>query len=103
MLIVFSKSPSKGNYNSIIEMAARIVERGEKVGILHIQDSCIAATLDKYCETLTKAKIDAYVLRADCQARGLLEKIGRDIKVINYKEWVKLLFDEHKKIVSWTT
>lgn len=102
MLIIFSKSPSTGNYESIIEMAVKTVKKREKVAILHIQNSCITTTMDKYCTRLAKAGIDAYVLKVDCQARGLLEKVRRNVEVIDYREWVKLLMDKHNKIVSWT-
>jgi sulfur relay protein TusB/DsrH len=87
----------------MIEMAAKMVEEGKKVAILHIQDSCIATTIDEYCKKMAKAGIDIYVLRTDCQLRGLLGKVREDVKIIDYKEWVRLLMDEHEKIVSWTT
>jgi len=103
MLILLSKSPSVNGYESISKIAARASEKGEKVAILHIQDACIATTMDEYCERLAEGRIDAYVLRADCQTRGLLEKVGKDVKMIDYKEWVNLLMKQHDKIVSWTT
>lgn len=103
MLIILSKSPSVNRYDSILKIAEKASEKGENVAILHAQDACIAVSLDDYCERLAEGRIDAYVLREDCQARGLLEKVGRDVKVIDYKEWVKLLMKEHDKIVSWTT
>lgn len=102
MLIILSKSPTIGDYNSIIEIAEKAVERGEKVAVLHVQDSCLATTVDEYCEKLAEERIDAYVLRADCEARGLLEKVGRDVKFIDYREWVELVMGTHNKIVSWT-
>lgn len=100
MLIILSKSPSVNCYDSILKIAEKA---REKVAILHIQDACIAATMDEYCERLAEGRINSYVLRADCEARGLLEKVGRDIKAIDYKEWVDLLMKKHDKIVSWTT
>jgi len=102
MLIILSKSPRVSDYNSIIEIAKKAVEKGERVAILHMQDACIATTFDEYCEELAENRIDAYVLRADCEARGLLEKVGRGVKIINYREWVKLLMNTHSTIVSWT-
>jgi len=102
MLIILSKSPTIANYDSIIEIAKKAVKKGEKVAVLHIQDSCIATTLDEYYEKLAEGRIDAYVLRADCEARGLLEKVGRDVRIIDYREWVKLVMDTHSAIVSWT-
>jgi len=86
-----------------LKLAENVCEKGENVTILHIQDACIAATLDEHCERLAEARINAYVLKADCQARGLLEKAGRDIKIVDYREWVTLVMKEHDKIVSWTT
>jgi len=102
MLIILSKSPTIGDFSSIIEIGKKAVEKGERVAFLHLQDSCIVATMDEYCEELAENGIDAYVLRVDCEARGLLEKVGRDVKIIDYKEWVKLVMDGHSTIVSWT-
>jgi len=103
MLIILSRSSSVNDYDSILEIAERANEKGEKVAILHIQDACMAATLAEYCERLAEGTINAYVLRADCEARGLLEKVGRNVKIIDYKGWVRLVMNEHDKIVSWTT
>lgn len=102
MLIILSKSPSVNGFDSILELAENASEKGEKVAILHIQDACNAVTLDEYCKRLAVGRINAYVLRADCEARGLVKKIGRDIKIVDYKGWVRLVMKEHQKIVSWT-
>jgi len=102
LLIILTKSPAVGDYNSVLEIVTNAVEKGEKVAVLHVQDACIAATLDEYCERLAEERIDAYVLRADCEARGLLDKVGREVKIIDYKEWVKLVMKTHSTIVSWT-
>lgn len=102
MLIILSKAHSVNNYDSILKIAEKTSEKGEKVAILHIQDACIVATLDEYCESLAEGRIDAYVLSGDCEARGLLEKVGRDVKIVDYKGWVRLVMKEHDKIISWT-
>jgi len=102
MLIIFSKSQSVKGYDSILKIAEKISEKGEKVAILHVQDACIAATMSEYCERLAEERIDAYVLRSDCETRGLLEKVGRDVKIVDYKGWVRLVMQEHDKIISWT-
>lgn len=102
MLIILSKSPTVCNYNSLIEIAEKVVETGEEVAIVHVQDSCTATTMDEYCEELAERRINAYVLKADCEAHGLLERIGRDVKIIGYREWVKLVMDTHSTIFTWT-
>jgi len=102
MLIILSKSQSVNGYDSILKVAEKASEKGEKVAILHIQDACIAATMEEYCERLAEGKIDAYALRTDCEARGLLEKVGRDVKIVDYNGWVRLVMKEHDKIISWT-
>jgi len=102
MLIILSKSQSVNDYNSILKIAEKASEKGEKVVILHIQDACIVATLDEYCKRLAEGRIDAYVLSGDCEARGLLEKVGRDVKIVDYKGWVRLVMKEHDKIISWS-
>jgi len=102
MLVILSRSPWAGNYGSILEIARKAVENGEKVAVLHVQDACIAATVNEYCDKLAENKIDIYALKADCEARGLLEKVRKDVKIIEYREWVKLVMDTHSKIVTWT-
>jgi len=103
MLIILSSSPWTENYGSIIEIAKKAVENGDKVAVLYIQDACIAATTSEYCDKLAENKIEAYALKADCEARGLTKKVSGRIKLIDYKQWVKLVMIEHDKIVSWTT
>jgi len=103
MLIILSKSPWSQSYGSILEIARKAVEKGDKAAILHIQDACIAATMDEHCDQLAKNKIELYALKADCEARGLTKKVNGKVKLVDYKQWVKLVMDEHKNIVSWTT
>ena len=102
MLIVLSKSPFVGDYASILNMALRTVQKGEKVGVLHIHDSCTALTSDKYSKKLAEAGLNVYALKADCEARGLLKKIKKRAKIVDYRDWVKLVMDEYDRIVSWT-
>jgi len=102
MLIILSKARSVNGYDSVLKVAEKASEKGEKVAILHIQDACIAATMEEHCERLAEKRIGAYVLRGDCEARGLLEKIGKDIQIVDYKGWVRLVMKEHDKIISWT-
>lgn len=103
MLTILTKSPWSESYGSILEMAKKIVENGEKVAVLFLQDACIAATMSVYCDKLAESKIDVYVLKADCEARGLVKKVNEKVKLVDYKQWVRLVMDEHNKIVSWTT
>ncbi|MDH5663325.1 MAG: sulfurtransferase complex subunit TusB [Candidatus Bathyarchaeota archaeon] len=102
MLIILSKSPFVGDYASIFDMALRAVQKGEKVGVLHIHDSCVALTSDEYSKKLVDAGLNVYALKADCEARGLLKKIKKGVKIVDYKDWVKLVMDEYDRIVSWT-
>jgi len=102
LLIIISKSSSVGDYDSIFEVAFRAVQEGEKVGILHIHDSCIALTSDEYSKKLVDAGLNFYALKADCEARGLLKKMKEGVKIVDYKDWVKLVMDEYDRIVSWT-
>lgn len=99
MLLILGKSPFHQQYESFLEIAHNAV-REAKVGILHIQDACIAATLDQYCRKAVDNGVNLYVLKEDCQARGLLEKVQKSVKVVNYEAWVKLVMDEYERIVS---
>jgi sulfur relay protein TusB/DsrH len=101
MLIILSKSPWTENYCSILEIARKTVENGQKTAVLYIQDACIAATINEYCDRLCGDKIDVYALKADCEARGLMDKLRPRVNVIDYEQWVKLVMI-HDKIVSWT-
>jgi len=101
LLIVLGKSPFGSNFDSILKMASEMAETKEKVGILHIQDACIALTLPEYIRKIANQKLKLYGLKADCEARGLLRKIGKQVTIVDYQEWVKLVMNEYDKIVSW--
>jgi len=101
LLIILSKSPFSGNFDSILKMASEMVEMGEKVGILHIQDACISLTLPQYLRRTVNLRLRLYGLKADCEARGLLKKVDKRVAIVDYKGWVKLVMDEYDKIVSW--
>lgn len=103
MLIILSKSPSASSYESVLKLAENASSKGERVAVLHIQDACIATTMEKHCVRLADAGIRLYTLGADCQARGILDKLGKDVKIIDYREWVRLVMNEHRDIVSWTS
>ena len=101
MLIILSKSPFVGDYASILDIALRAVQKGERVGVLHIHASCTALTSGEYSKKLVDAGLNVYALKADCKARGLLKKIKKRVKIVDYRDWVKLVMDEYNKIVSW--
>jgi len=101
LLVILSKSPFGGNFDSILKLASEMVETGEKVGIIHIQDACIAVTLPEYVKNAANGRLKLYGLKADCEARGLLGKIDKRITIVDYRGWVKLVMDEYDKIVSW--
>jgi len=99
LLLILGKSPFHEQYESFLEIARKAARR-EKVGILYIQDACIAATLDEYCRKAVDNGVNLYVLKEDCQARGLLEKMHANVKIVNYEGWVELVMDEYERIVS---
>jgi len=101
LLIILGKSPFVGDYAAILDMALRVVKTGEKVGVMHIHDSCTALTSDKYFKKLVDGGLDVYALKADCEARGLMKKIKKGVKIIDYRDWVRLVMDEYARIVSW--
>lgn len=103
MLIISSKSPNARDNASMLEIAGKLREKGENVAILHIQDACIATTMDEYCDELAGRKITLYSLKDDLKARGLLEKANPHVRLVDYKHWTNLLMKDHSKIVSWTS
>ena len=103
MLIILNQSPGTENWSFILEIAKKVVDKGEKVAVLHVQDACIAATISEYCGKLADNNVETYALSANCEARGLTEKIGEKVKLIDYKQCVKLMMNEREKIVSWTS
>jgi len=90
------------DYESLLKLASKVAEKGESVAILHIQDACITVTSDKYLRKLVTSGIEVYVLKEDCEARGLLRKIKSKVRTVDYKGWVNLVMKKHDKIVSWT-
>lgn len=103
MLVILNKSPWAENYGSILEVVCKVSESVEKVAILHFQDACIAATINEYCEKLAENRIEIYALEADCEARGLMKKVCSKVKLVDYKQWINLVMNQHDKIVSWTS
>jgi sulfur relay protein TusB/DsrH len=101
LLIILSKSPFVYDYASIFDMALRAVQKGEKVGVMHIHDSCMALTSGKYSKKLVDAGLKVYALKADCEARGLIKKIKEGVKIVDYKDWVRLVMDKYDRTVSW--
>jgi sulfur relay protein TusB/DsrH len=99
LLLILSKSPLLEQYELLLEVVSAAAER-EKVGILHIQDACVATTIDKYCEKAVGSGVNLYVLREDCEARGLLEKVHIGVKMVDYEGWVRLVMEEYERIVS---
>jgi len=102
MLIILSKSPFVSDYESLVKLTSKAVEKGERVAILHIQDACIAVTLDRYLRKVVSSGIEVYALKEDCEARGLLQKIKNEARTVDYNGWVDLVMNKHNKIVSWT-
>lgn len=99
MLLILSKSPLHEQYESFLGIV-RDAARKEKVGILHIQDACMATTLHEYCAKAVDNGVNLYVLKEDCQARGLLRKVSANVKVVDYEGWIELVMNEYKRIVT---
>jgi tRNA 2-thiouridine synthesizing protein B len=90
------------DYESLVKLVSKAVEKGESVAILHIQDACIAVASDGYLKKVVSSGIEVYALKEDCEARGLLQKIKNKIRIVDYEGWVNLVMNKHDKIVSWT-
>ena len=103
LLVVFGRSPWAADWGFVLDVTKRIVGKGEKVSVLHVQDACIAVTMSEYCEKLGDSHVEVYALRVDCEARGLVEKVSGKVKLVDYRQWVRLVMDEHDRIVSWTS
>ncbi|MGD8505424.1 MAG: sulfurtransferase complex subunit TusB [Candidatus Bathyarchaeota archaeon] len=99
MLLILSKSPFSTRFESFLNIACKAT-RKEKVGILHIQDACVAATLEEYCRTAVDNGVNLYVLKEDCQARGLLGKVNPSVNIVDYVDWVRLVMEEYERIIS---
>jgi sulfur relay protein TusB/DsrH len=84
-------------------LADKLASKGEGIAFLHIQDACKATESREYCDRLLKARIKVYALKADVEARTLTEKTHPSVGLIDYKQWVNLMMNEHNKTVSWTS
>lgn len=100
LLVILSKPFSVSTDTSILDIALKAAKEGDKVGILHIHDSCIMLTSSGYYKRLMNAGLNVYALKADCEARGLLKKT-KGVKLVTYREWVQLVMNEYEKIISW--
>ena len=101
MLIILSKSPFISDYESLVKLVSKAVDKGESVAVLHIHDACIAVTSDRYLKKVGSSGVELYALKEDCEARGLLQKIKDEVRTVDYKGWVNLVMNKHDKIVSW--
>ncbi len=102
MLIIMSKFTPAEDSVTIIKLAGKLAEKGEEIAFLHIQEACKATTSAEYCSKLLEAKIKVYALKADVEARKLIGKMSQGVELIDYRQWVSLLMDEHDRVVSWT-
>lgn len=69
--------------------------------ILLTEDSVYAAVVGHpVCTQLQQHGKNAYILKADIEARGLVGRVNQTIKVIDYSELVELTESEPKSI-SW--
>lgn len=103
MLIIISKPVLVEDSASILKLAEKLASKGENIAFLHIQHACKAAASTEYCAMLLKSRIKVYASKADIEAQGLTEKTHPSVELIDYKQWVSLLMNEHSKIVSWTS
>ncbi|NIU39313.1 sulfurtransferase complex subunit TusB [Candidatus Bathyarchaeota archaeon] len=99
MLLILSKPPIHAQYESLLEVIHEAA-RKEKVGILHLQDACITTTLPEYCSKAASNGVNLYVLKEDCQARGLLKKVSANVKIVDYEGGIELIMNEYKRIVT---
>jgi len=73
-------------------------------GILLLEDGVFGALISAPCAeeitTLIEAGLKVYALADDVNARGLQEKIRRDIHITDYNGFVQLSI-EHNCVQSW--
>jgi len=69
--------------------------------ILLIEDGVNAAIADnKWIEPLKREGLTVYVLQADCEARGLSQRIDSEFTLTDYAGFVRLCC-EHTPVISW--
>lgn len=102
MLIIMSKFTPTEDSVTIIKLVGKLAENGGDIAFLHIQEACKATTSAEYSNKLLEARIKVYTLKADAEARKLTGKMPRGVELIDYRQWVSLLMDEHDRVVSWT-
>ncbi|MDH5450235.1 MAG: sulfurtransferase complex subunit TusB [Candidatus Bathyarchaeota archaeon] len=102
MLIILRRSLFDCDYESLVKLARKMVEKRVNVAILHIQDASMAVTLDTYLREFLPSGIKIYVLREDCEVRGLLHKVKDGVRTVDYRGWVDLVMNRHDKVVFWT-
>ena len=68
--------------------------------VLLIEDGVYAAAAGETSEKLTAAPATLYALKADLEARGLLQRIRESITVVDDSGFVELAV-RHDQVVSW--
>jgi len=101
-LLILSKSPYESSYETVLRLALTLSKKGEKIGMMHIQNASIACTIREYMKHAIGSGLEVYVLGNDCEARGILKKIASGVKVVSYKDFVELLMNKFEKAISWS-
>jgi sulfur relay protein TusB/DsrH len=103
LLIIITSSSLAEYHRSLFRIIKELTGKGERVAVLHIQDACVAVTMKDYVDGLVESKIDVYSLKADLEARGLVQKASKNVELLDYRQWVDLLMNKHERIISWTS
>ena len=59
--------------------------------------------MNGFYDKLNEGKVEVHALKADCEARGLIDRLLPKIKVVDYRQWVELVMTGNDRIVSWTS
>lgn len=92
-LFTVNKSPSHCELDSVL----RLLSPGD--GLLFIEDGVYFGMEQKVNEQMPDG-IQAYCLKEDMVARGMLNKLDPAIEAVSYRQFVDLCVD-HDKVVSW--
>lgn len=98
-LHLVNKTPAHSS--ALIECLQVLAETQEDSALLLIEDAVYAVLENNAVITKLKSlSFPCYVLQEDLQARGLLDKVPAEFKVVDYSGLVRLSLD-YAKVQSW--
>ena len=89
---------------TLLDIVKNQKEKGNKVGILLIQDSTLACWKggQSIVAEAVSHGIEVYAVVEDLKARGIIgDKVHPNVKQVNYDQAINIIMDKYEKVNTW--